>query len=99
MTTTLATVSAASKFRSYATSPSQHPIHDGSLASLSDVIDHYSHVIADNPKLDARLRNPDNSPKKMNFTPHEKEALIAFLKTLTDESYLNDVRFSDPFKR
>ena len=30
--------------------------------------------------------------------PTEKAALIAFLKTLTDEKFLSDPKFSDPFK-
>jgi hypothetical protein len=36
-------------------------------------------------------------PKKLNLTPQEKKALVAFLKTLTDEELKTDVRFSDPF--
>jgi cytochrome c peroxidase len=33
------------------------------------------------------------------LTPEQKSALVAFLKTLTDESLLADPRFSDPFVR
>lgn len=40
-----------------------------------------------------------SEPRKLNLTKHEKEALIAFLHTLTDESLATDVRFSDPFNR
>jgi hypothetical protein len=32
-----------------------------------------------------------------NFTQQEKEALIAFLHTLTDNAMLTDPKFSDPF--
>ena len=32
-----------------------------------------------------------------NFTQEEKDALVAFLKTLTDEQMLQDPKFSDPF--
>jgi hypothetical protein len=28
----------------------------------------------------------------------EKRALVAFLKTLTDEALVNDPRYSDPFR-
>ncbi len=33
----------------------------------------------------------------LKFTPSEKAALIAFLKTLTDRTLLTDPRFSNPF--
>jgi cytochrome c peroxidase len=35
----------------------------------------------------------------LRLKPTDKTALIAFLKTLTDESLLNDVRFSNPFEQ
>jgi cytochrome c peroxidase len=33
----------------------------------------------------------------LNFTASEKAALIAFLQTLTDRTFLEDPKFSDPF--
>lgn len=33
----------------------------------------------------------------LSMTPHEKEALIAFLNTLTDHEMMRDPRFQDPF--
>ena len=36
-------------------------------------------------------------PVQFNFTKNQKEAIIAFLKTLTDENLVNDPKFSDPF--
>ena len=33
-----------------------------------------------------------------NFSDREKKALIAFLHTLTDETFLADEKFSDPFQ-
>ena len=73
-------------------------MHDGRFETLRDVIDHYSEGIADHPNLDFELTNGSGSPKQMNFTEEEKEGLEAYLKTLTDEKLLADVRFSDPFK-
>jgi cytochrome c peroxidase len=32
-----------------------------------------------------------------NFTPKERRALVAFLETLTDETFINDPKFADPF--
>ena len=34
----------------------------------------------------------------MNLDALEKKALIAFLHTLTDESFITDERFSNPFQ-
>ena len=72
-------------------------MHDGRFATLEQVLDHYSHGIADNANLDERLRGTDNLPLQMNISPDEKTAIIAFLKTLTDYSMVTDIRFSSPF--
>ncbi len=71
-------------------------MHDGRFATLSEVIDHYSHGIKNHPNLDAKLRF-NGQARKINITEHEKTALIAFLKTLTDYSLLDDPKFADPF--
>jgi cytochrome c peroxidase len=74
-------------------------MHDGSLATLEEVVDHYSNNIAAHPNLNPELKGLDGSPKQMNFSQEEKEALIAFLKTYTDDEFLTDERYSDPFKQ
>jgi cytochrome c peroxidase len=51
-------------------------MHDGSLATLEDVIEFYSEGGRPNPNLDAEIR-----PR--NFTAAEKRALLAFLQSLT----------------
>ena len=66
-------------------------MHDGSLATLDAVIDHYSRNFRNHPNLDFRMT-------PLNFTDSEKAALVAFLKTLTDHRFLTDARFSDPFE-
>ena len=75
-------------------------MHDGRFASLEDVIDHYSEGINMHPNLDFRLRDPNtqDQPMRMNFSESDKTALIAFLRTLTDEALIYDDRFSNPFK-
>lgn len=74
-------------------------MHDGRFESLYDVIDHYSSGIQMNNSLDFRLRDPNNfnEPLKMNFTDDEKQALVAFLETLTDNTFLTAEKFGDPF--
>jgi len=66
-------------------------MHDGRFDTLDKVIDHYSKEVKPHPNLDPRLR-------RLNFTTSEKAALIAFLKTLTDQKFLTDPKFSDPFQ-
>lgn len=73
-------------------------MHDGRFATLEQVIDHYSTGIQNHPNLPRRLRNPDGSPVRLNFSVQDKQDLIAFLRTLTDESMLTDERWSDPFQ-
>lgn len=73
-------------------------MHDGRFATLNEVIDHYSHNIQQYDNLDWRLQDGNGNAKKFNYTDHQKEALIAFLNTLTDYSYITDKRFSNPFK-
>ncbi len=72
-------------------------MHDGSLETLEDVLEHYSSGIQNHPNLDPILRD-GNSARKFNFTTEDKTALIAFLNTLTDEEYITTEKYSDPFK-
>jgi cytochrome c peroxidase len=73
-------------------------MHDGRFATLEDVLDHYSHGIANHPNLDERLKGPDGFAAQMNISSQEKQALIAFLNTLTDYTMITDPKFSNPFK-
>lgn len=73
-------------------------MHDGRFSTLSAVIDHYSHGIANSTDLDPRLRSANGQPMRMNINEHEKTALIAFLNTLTDFAMITDIKYSNPFK-
>ena len=73
-------------------------MHDGRFATLEEVIEHYSSGIAANPNLAPELKDKDGKPVRFDFTPEDKAALIAFLRTLTDEGLLADPRFADPFR-
>jgi cytochrome c peroxidase len=74
-------------------------MHDGRFSSLARVIEFYDHEIKDGPALDIRLRGPDGKPQQLGLTRNEKAALVAFLKTLTDEAIAVDERFASPFRR
>jgi cytochrome c peroxidase len=72
-------------------------MHDGRFTTLEAVVDHYSRGIQAHPHLDANLKDGNGQPKKMNFTAEEKDALVAFLRTLTDVSFISNPKYSDPF--
>ncbi len=72
-------------------------MHDGSLETLEEVVEHYSNGIMNHPSLSQELRN-GNQARQFNFDDTDKAALVAFLKTFTDQNMLVDERYADPFK-
>jgi cytochrome c peroxidase len=74
-------------------------MHDGRFQTLAQVVDFYDHGVQPNPGLDGRLRVNGGQPKRLNLTPQQRDALVAFLGTLTDQAFLADPRFSDPFRK
>jgi len=77
-------------------------MHDGSVATLEDVVEIYSQggrkIDTDPYAGDGRI-SPVKSGlvAKIDMTAEEKAYLVAFLKTLTDESLMTSNRFSDPW--
>lgn len=59
-------------------------MHDGSLATLDEVVAFYNQGGHDNPNLDPRI-----SP--LRLTPEEQAALVAFLQALTGPDNLKDL--------
>jgi cytochrome c peroxidase len=55
-------------------------MHDGSLKTLQEVIEHYDKGGIKNPWLDQRL-------KPLKLTPQDKTDLVAFLKSLSGEGW------------
>lgn len=77
-------------------------MHDGSLATLSDVLDHYAaggRQLTEGPNAGDGSTSPFKSEFVAGFLlePQEKADLIAFLESLTDPTFLTDERLSDPF--
>ena len=68
-------------------------MHDGSIATLNEVLDHYV--------AGGRAPNPRQSESIQPLTLREDERrdLVAFLHSLTDEVLLRDPRWSDPWSR
>lgn len=72
-------------------------MHDGRFNTLMEVVNQYNNAIQPHASLDHNLKE-GNTPKRMNLNEIEKEALVAFLGTLTDYSFIQDPKFSNPFK-
>jgi cytochrome c peroxidase len=77
-------------------------MHDGSVATLEDVIEIYSRggrSIATGPLAGNGRVNPHKSDLivPIDFTNEEKADLLAFLATLTDETFLHAAKFSNPW--
>jgi cytochrome c peroxidase len=77
-------------------------MHDGSIATLEAVIDHYAaggRRITEGPNAGDGSASPLKSDLVRGFTlaPQEREDLLAFLRSLTDRQFVEDPRFHDPF--
>jgi len=78
-------------------------MHDGSLATLDAVVEHYSSGLQPHPNLQQPLllvisEDPQILEAiQLNFTSAEKAAIVAFLHTLTDDTLLTHEKYSDPF--
>jgi len=62
-------------------------MHDGSISSLEDVIEHYASGGKDHPHKSQLI-------KGINLTIKEKQALIKFLQTLTDYTFIENPLFN-----
>lgn len=72
-------------------------MHDGRFSTLEDVVEHYNSGIQNNPNLDNRLKDVNGQPKRLGLNEIEKNALVAYMRTFTDDNFLSDKKFSDPF--
>jgi cytochrome c peroxidase len=77
-------------------------IHDGSIATLEEVIDHYAaggRMIAGGPHAGVGSHNPFKSSFIVSFTISEDDraALVAFLRSLTDEELLTNPKLAAPW--
>jgi cytochrome c peroxidase len=78
-------------------------MHDGRFKTLRQVVEHYSSGV--HPHANLGLAFNEEGPTEASGTSgfrlsaEQISALVAFLKTLTDEAFVADPRFSDPFVR
>lgn len=71
-------------------------MHNGIFTNIDQLITHYN-LVPQNPQntnLDPRLQGPGGN---LQLTQDERNALIAFLKTLTGTAIYTDQRWSNPF--
>ena len=74
-------------------------MHDGRFTTLDQVVAHYNSGVRLGPALDQRLRNGNGGALRLNLSAADRQALVAFMGTLTDTQLLSDPKFGDPFRR
>ena len=83
-------------------------MHDGSIATLEEVIDHYARggrLVPEGTLINGQDVSGDggDNPNKSAFiqgfslSEQERQDLLAFLRALTDEEFLTNPAYSDPF--
>ncbi|MFY0674804.1 MAG: cytochrome-c peroxidase [Bacteroidia bacterium] len=78
-------------------------MHDGRFQTLEEVIEHYDSGVKSHPNLNFRLTEEDRdgvlggTPLVLELSQKQKDALLAFMKTFTDDKLSRDEKFSDPF--
>ena len=77
-------------------------MHDGSVATLEEVLDHYAaggRTIADGPYAGRGHDNPYRDARMTGVTlsPQNRRDLLEFLRSLTDTELTRDPRFSNPW--
>jgi cytochrome c peroxidase len=77
-------------------------MHDGSIATLDGVLDHYAaggRTIPDGPYAGNGSTNPYKGGfiRGFQLSPEERQDVLNFLDSLTDEAFVTAPRFADPF--
>jgi len=78
-------------------------MHDGRFKTLDEVLDHYNDHVQLSKTIDPLILEatnelfPPTGQVKLGLTTQEKQAIIAFLKTLTDEKFITNPAFASPF--
>ena len=70
-------------------------MHDGRFETLEEVVEFYlTGAHANSPNISANMHALQDD---VYLSDDDKAALVSFLKTLTDETYLNNTDYSNPF--
>lgn len=68
-------------------------MHDGRFTTLEAVLNFYSDQVENQPNLDPLLKKDGHVGIRMN--PSEKQYIIAFLKTLSDQNFITNKAFAE----
>lgn len=71
-------------------------MHDGRFETLEQVIDFYSHHIVRSPSISPLMHHVITGG--VQLTPSEKTDLLNFIRTLRDDEFLTNPKFSKPEK-
>ena len=69
-------------------------MHDGRFQTLEEVVEHYNSGIQRSATLDPAIEMTMSTG--LRLTDQDKKDLVAFLKTLTDEKFITNSKFSKP---
>ena len=70
-------------------------MHDGRYHTLNEVLDHYTDSVQKLGTLDPLLIRADGRTG-LSLTSSEKQSIIAFLRTLSDEQFISNPKLADP---
>lgn len=68
-------------------------MHDGRFTTLEAVLNFYSDLVENQPNLDPLLKKDGHVGIRMN--PSEKQYIIAFLNTLSDQNFITNKAFAE----
>ncbi|GIV33209.1 MAG: cytochrome-c peroxidase [Chitinophagales bacterium] len=69
-------------------------MHDGRFATLEEVIDFYSEGLKRSPNVDPLMKGAQAGG--VHLTPQQKQDLLNFLYTLTDEAFVTNPEYASP---
>ncbi|NND77010.1 MAG: cytochrome-c peroxidase [Flavobacteriales bacterium] len=70
-------------------------MHGGRFQTLEEVVDHYNEGIQISSTVDPAIANTEATG--LMLSEEDKTDLVNFLKTLTDDTFLNNLEYTDPF--
>ena len=70
-------------------------MHDGRFKTLEEVLEFYSSGVKQCANIDSKMEFVHQGGNKL--TTEEKQNIIAFLKTMTDSTFISNPEFSNPF--
>ncbi|MEZ4879767.1 MAG: cytochrome-c peroxidase [Chitinophagales bacterium] len=72
------------------------PLMHTGLVNFNLVLDHYNQIESINSNIDSRLM-PNGMPQNLALTQAERDAVTAFMKTLSGKDIYTNKKWSDPF--